>query len=353
MKKRIFACFTAMAMALTLLTGCGGGGDNGGGGAASSGGAASGSGASGGGSGDELTMTMIIASRDEFMSTLEQGCKDAATEAGVKMTTQDAQFDTGKLLQFIETARNNGEDAVIINIVDPETAQQCIDAAGDMKVVFVNRSLDESVYSNFSDNVCGVWSDEDTSGYYQGEYLAKLFKEQNKTDVKYIMVCGTLGQVYTTKRTEGAIKALKDNGINPIPATADIVADYDRATAQDMVSPLIDTVDYDCVICNNDAMALGVIEAMKSKNIDPKTKPVTGIDATVDGVEAVANGTMAMSVFQNPTGQGRGAVMAAVNMCKGKAINADTEYEVDETGRLVWIPFEPVYPDNVADYQNR
>ena len=224
MKKRIFACFTAIAMAATMLTGCGGGGN--GGSAGSGGGAASGSGASGG-DGD-LTMTMIIASRDEFMSTLEQGCKDAAKEAGINLTTQDAQFDTGKLLQFIETARNNGEDAVIINIVDPETAQQCIDAAGDMKVVFVNRSLDESVYSNFSDNVCGVWSDEDTSGYYQGEYLAKLFKEQNKTDVKYIMVCGTLGQVYTTKRTEGAIKALKDNGINPIPATADIVADYDR-----------------------------------------------------------------------------------------------------------------------------
>lgn len=336
-KRRLLAMLLSAAMCLTALVGCGSSGGDG----ASSGGGADDSG---------ISMTMIIASRDEFMSTLEQACKDAAAELGVKITTQDAQFDTSKMLQYIESARNNGDDAVIVNIVDPGTAQQCIEAAGDMKVVFVNRSLDEEVYSNFSENVCGVWSDEDTSGYYQGEWLAQYFKDKGQTDVKYIMVCGTLGQVYTTKRTEGAIKALKDNGINAIPATADLVADYDRATAQDQISPLIDTIDYDCVICNNDAMALGVVEAMKSKGIDPTTIPVVGIDATVDGCEAVKSGEMAMTVFQNPVGQGYGSVMAAVNMVNGEAINAGTDFETDETGRLVWVPFEPVYPDNVDDY---
>ncbi len=338
-KKRLLAALTAAAMSVTMLAGCGGDKP-----------AADGSGAASGDDG-KLKMTLIMALRDEFLSALEGGCKDAATKAGVELTTQDAQNDTGKMLQYIETARNNGEDAVIINIVDPETAQQCIEAAGDMKVVFVNRSVTEDVYSKFDENACGVWSNEDTSGYYQGEWLANHFKEQGKTDVKYIMMCGTLGQVYTTKRTEGAIKALKDNGINPIPATSDLVGEYDRATAMDQISPLIDTTDYDCVICNNDAMALGVIEAMKAKGIDPSTKPVVGIDATVDGVEAVKNGEMAMTVFQDPVGQGFGAVMAAANMCNGEAINANTDFETDETGRLVWVPFEPVYPENVADYE--
>ena len=337
--RRLLAALTAAAMSVTMLAGCGGDKP-----------AAGGSGAASGDDG-KLKMTLIMALRDEFLSALEGGCKDAATKAGVELTTQDAQNDTGKMLQYIETARNNGEDAVIINIVDPETAQQCIEAAGDLKVVFVNRSVTEDVYSKFDENACGVWSNEDTSGYYQGEWLANHFKEQGKTDVKYIMMCGTLGQVYTTKRTEGAIKALKDNGINPIPATSDLVGEYDRATAMDQISPLIDTTDYDCVICNNDAMALGVIEAMKAKGIDPSTKPVVGIDATVDGVEAVKNGEMAMTVFQDPVGQGFGAVMAAANMCNGEAINANTDFETDETGRLVWVPFEPVYPENVADYE--
>lgn len=336
MKKRFLAGLMATAMCATLLTGCNSGGDGA---------------ASGGGSDDGLNITFIMALRDEFLSALEASAKETASEVGVNLTTQDANNDPSRQIQYIEAARTAGEDAVIINIVDPGTAQQCIEAAGDMKVVFVNRSLDEADYSQFDENACGVWSNEDTSGYYQGEYLAQYFKEQGKTEIKYLMVSGTLGQVYTTKRTEGAIKALEDNGIKATSAAAEqLVGDYDRATAMEVITPLLTTTEYDCIICNNDAMALGVIEAMKSKGIDPTTVPVVGIDATVDGCEAVKNGEMAMTVFQDPVGQGYGALMAAVNMVNGEPINAGTDFETDESGRLVWVPFEPVYPDNVDEY---
>ena len=90
---------------------------------------------------------------------------------------------------------------------------------------------------------------------------------------------------------------------------------------------------------------------MKAKGVDPSSVPIVGIDATVDGVEAVKNGELAMTVFQDPNGQGFGAVMAATNMLQGKPINEGTDYETDETGYIVWVPFEPVYPENVADYE--
>jgi inositol transport system substrate-binding protein len=43
---------------------------------------------------------MIMALRDEFLSTLEAGALEAAEELGINLTTQDAQSDTSKLLQF-------------------------------------------------------------------------------------------------------------------------------------------------------------------------------------------------------------------------------------------------------------
>lgn len=337
MKKKIFASFMAMAMAATMLTGCGGGDKP----------AASGSGAAAGD--DALNMTLIMSLRDEFLSALEAGCKTAADEAGVKLATQDAQNDTSKLLQFIESARNNGDDAVLINLVDAETAQQCIEAAGDMKVVFVNRAPSDT--SVLNENAAFVGSNEMTSGGYQGEFLAKYFNEKGQKDVKYLMLQGTLGLVHTEQRSASVIEQMKAGGLNPIEAAAPLVADYDRANAMDMISPLVDTVDYDCIIANNDAMALGAVEALKAKGIDPTTVPIVGIDATVDGVEAVKNGELAMTVFQDPNGQGYGAVMAAKNMLEGKAINEGTDYETDETGNIVWVPFEPVYPENVADYE--
>ena len=91
---------------------------------------------------------------------------------------------------------------------------------------------------------------------------------------------------------------------------------------------------------------------MKAQGMDPTSIPIVGIDATVDGIQAIKDGTLAMTVFQDPNGQGMGAVMAAKNMIEGTPINQDTDYEVDdENANIVWVPFEPVTPDNVADYE--
>ncbi|MCH1984330.1 substrate-binding domain-containing protein [Ruminococcus sp. OA3] len=294
-------------------------------------------------------ITMIMALRDEFLSTLEAGAIAAADEMGINLTTQDAQSDTSKLLQFVETARNDGQKAIIVNPVDPETCPQIVEAAGDMKVVFVNRPpVDTEAVLN--ENVVYVGSDEMMSGKYQGDFLSEKFKAEGKDSIKYILLNGTIGNVSTTQRTASCLQAFEDNGIKAEEATAPLAADFDRATAQDMITPLLTTIEYDCIIANNDAMALGAIEALKDQGIDPTTVPVVGIDATVDGRQAVKDGTLAMTVFQDANGQGYGALKAAANLVSGTALNEGTDYELDETGNIMWVPFEPVTPDNVADY---
>ena len=300
--------------------------------------------------GDGYSMTLIMSLRDEFLSTLEAGAQAAAEEAGVTLATQDAQNDTGKMLQFIESARNAGDDAVLINLVDAATAQQCIEAAGDMKVVFVNRVPEDTSVLE-SGKSAAVVSNENQSGGYQGEFLANYFKEKGQTDVRYLMLQGTLGLVHTEQRSASVIQAMKDGGLNPIEAAAPLVADYDRAVAMDMISPLLTTTEFDCIIANNDAMALGAVEAMTAQGLDPTSIPIVGIDATVDGIQAIKDGTLAMTVFQDANGQGYGAVQAAVNLIEGNAINDGTDYETDETGNIVWVPFEPVTAENVADYE--
>ncbi len=342
MKKRLLAGLMTTAMLAMTLAGCGS--------SSSSGEQTSAEGGEAASSGDGYSMTLIMSLRDEFLSTLEAGSKAAAEELGVTLSSQDAQNDTGKLIQFIESARNAGDDAVLVNLVDAETAQQCIEAAGDMKVVFVNRvPADTSVLE--AGKSAAVVSDENTSGYYQGEFLANYFKEQGKTDIKYLMLKGTLGLVHTEQRSASVLKGLADNGINATEAAAPLVADYDRSNAMDMISPLLTTTEFDCIIANNDAMALGAVEAMKAQGLDPTSIPIVGIDATVDGVQAIKDGTLAMTVFQDANGQGYGAVKAAANLIEGNPINDGTDYETDETGNICWVPFEPVTPDNVADYE--
>ncbi len=100
MKKRLFAGLIASAMMASMLAGCGG---------------------SlvrmathrwRQGIGDGYSMTLIMSLRDEFLSTLEAGSKSALMSLASTLASQDAQNDTGKMLQFIESAINAGDDAV-------------------------------------------------------------------------------------------------------------------------------------------------------------------------------------------------------------------------------------------------
>lgn len=345
MKKRLLAMLMAGAMMTGVLAGCGtkeappaAGGDAG---------AAAGDTATPAPTGGDKKITMIMALRDEWLSELEAGAK-ANAPAGISFETQDAQNDAAKQQQMIEAARNAGASAIIVNLVDPETAPQMKEAAGDVPVVFVNRyPTDPTV---LDEKCIYVGSDENTSGAFQGEWLTEYFKAQGKTDIKYVLLNGTLGQTSTTLRTSSVLDTLKANGINATEATAALACDFARDKAMDKFTPLIGAVEYDCVISNNDGMALGVIEALEQKGIDPAEKPIVGIDASKDGRQAIKDGKLAMSVFQDPVGQGKGAIMAAANMVDGKDIAEGTGYEKDDTGFVLWVPFESVTADNVADY---
>ena len=106
----------------------------------------------------------------------------------------------------------------------------------------------------------------------------------------------------------------------------------------------------DCVLCENDSMALGVIEACKEANIDLSTLPVLGVDATADGCAAIKNGEMAFTVCQSGAGQGEAAVKAAIQFAKGESV--DSLEGVSEDGKYVWVPFEKVDSTNVSQYSN-
>ena len=350
MKKKILAVIMSAALVLGLAA-CGGSGGSSSGSAASSGSSSEAQPSGGDGGSGEYNITLIMSSRDEFLSSLEAAASAAAKDLGVKLDVQDAQNDTSKELQYIETAVNAGADAIIVNLVDATTGAEDIKAANGVPLVFVNRApVDLAVLEGHP--ACVVASDEMQSGGFQGEYLGKYFNDKGQKDIKYILFSGIIGQVATTNRTLSAIQGLADAGLNAEATQDSIVCDWDRAEAMTQFSAFLESgAEYDCVICNNDAMAIGVIEALKTAGKDPGEKPIVGVDCTADGAQAVKNGEMLMTVFQNPKGQGSGSIIAAMNMIQGKAINEGSDYELAaESDQVMWIPFEPVTIDNVDDY---
>ncbi len=341
--KKTCALLLASAVTLGALAGCG----------ASSADNAEGSAASE--IKDKKQINFILATTGEFQSKLADSMIAQGEEQGYEVIEQNAENDIAKQIQYIEICRNAGHEAVIVQTVDAQATQTLIDAAGDMKLVFVNcppNNLEELS----AENVCYVGSDETMAGYYQGEWLANYFKAQGKNEISYILLQGLMGQVSTFKRSDGVLQALKDNGITATEATAPLACEYDRPTAQEMIAPLLTSgLSFDCIIANNDAMALGAVEACEAASIDIDF-PIVGIDCTADGAQAIQDGRMSMTVYQNSDAQGRVSLIAAVNMANGKPINDGIEqYKLDDSGEaysdhICWIPFEPVTADNVADY---
>lgn len=347
MKKRLIALGLAGMMMLGMLAGCGGGDNTSGGDAAGSSDgdtSAPDAGASNDTpeSGGKLKVAISMALRDQFLSSLETATVEAAEAAGnVDLKTFDANNDISTQLGHVQTCAAGGYDAIIVNLVNTDSAKEIVDLAGDMKVVFVNRlPTDESV---LKDNVMYCGSRESDAGTMQGEYLAKYFKDQGKTEANGIMIMGTLGLSHTVARTDSAKQALEEGGIN-VNWVFEDTADFDRAKAMDKMTQVLgdSSKGFDFIVCNADDMALGCIEAIKATN-GTVDIPIVGIDGGATGCKAVQDGDMAFTVFQNPVGQGEGAIKCITAMCNGQTVDG-------ADGNILWIPFEPITKDNVSDY---
>lgn len=327
--KKFLSMLTAAAMMMSLLAGCGGGTTTPNAGNGSEGGSAEG----------KLKIGLSMSARDQWLSTMEQAALGKADADGVDLKSFDANNDVVTQLSHVTTCANDGYDAMIINLVNTDNAQEMIDAAGDMPIVFVNRTPGNADTLLTADKIVYVGSNEEEAGGLEGEYIAKLLKNAGKTDVNIAIVTGTLGMQATTLRTNSAKAALEASGLN-VTYTFEDTADWDRGKAMEKFVQFMGTnKPYDAVICNNDEMALGVVEAMKTTGEGKVTVPVAGVDATDSALQSIKDGDQTFSAFQNAVGQGEGALEAAIKIAKKESCEIYN-----------WVPFEPVDASNVADY---
>ncbi len=354
--KKILTVAMATVVAAGLMVGCGNGGSKPSEPAGSSSGSASASASgsetpsnSGGDSGeyvdslgdvkasDRYKVGFSMPVRDQFLSYMETAAKEEGAHQGIELITVDANNNANTQVQNVQTFVSQGCKAIIVGLVNTDSAQQIIDAARGVQVVFVNRRPTLTLEAG---KAAYVGSDERNAGKFEGEFLAKWAKDNGKSELNVVMLQGVLGLESVIARTDSAYKALEEAGIKVNKVYED-TAEWDRAKAQNKMQTFLGAnKPFDVVISNNDEMALGAIAALKAAGKDLATIPVVGIDATPDALNSIEAGEMAFSVFQNPVGQGKGAVRAAVLFAEGK----DVPTNID-------IPFEPVDKSNYKEYK--
>ncbi|MCB6365979.1 sugar ABC transporter substrate-binding protein [Intestinibacillus massiliensis] len=343
MKKRLLALGLAGIMMLGALAGCAGTGEKKPDAASKPAGSNAAADAKDtADTGRKLKIGMSLAQRDQFLTNCEQAALKLAEQDGnVELKVFDANNDISAQISQVQTCASDDYDAMIVALCNNDSGAEIIQAAGDMPVAFFNRMPTD--LSILDEKHCYVGMDESEAGKAQGEYLASLFKGKGP-DLNAVLLMGPLGQDSVSKRTDGVKAALKDAGFNVTYVYED-TAEWDRAKAMDKFTQFMGTgKPYDMVICNNDDMALGVAEAMKTSDKGEITVPIVGIDATENGCNAVKDGTLKMTVNQNPIGQGEGALKCAVDLANGKVPSIVNDQYV------LFTPADKVTTDNVDEF---
>ena len=281
---------------------------------------------------------------DTFRQTLVDSAAQQAAQEGAQFDMEDAHGSIERQVEQLRSAAEAGYDVIICSPVSVDTAVQLKMSVGDIPIVFVNscpneKQLQEGKYVY-------VGSSEQVAGEFQAEYV--LEKLSGRQEINVVLIKGPKNHSATEGRTNG-VKRTLDKSDKQVHYVFEDTANWDAGQAQKLFELFLRTgVSVDCVICNNDSMALGVMEACKNSGIDCSTLPILGVDATADGCEAIRNGDMAFTVYQSGSGQGKAAVDAAIQLVTNgsvKAVEGSTE-----DGKYVWVDFERVNSSNVSQY---
>lgn len=268
-----------------------------------------------------------------FLTIIRHAIDKEAQARGLAVQFEDARGDVGRQTDQVQSFISAGVDAIIVDPVDSASTPALTKMAQQAKIplVYVNRTPGDRT---LPPGVVFVGSDERESGTLQMEALAK---QMNYAGNVAIMI-GNLtdaGALQRTKDVEQVVAKYPN-----MKVVLKQTANYSRNEGMDlMLNWITNGETIDAVAANNDEMAIGAIMALDQSGKRDKPVLVGGIDATPDGLKALASGKMQVTVFQDAIGQGKASVDAAQRLIKGEKVPSH-----------IWIPFELVTRENMQTY---
>lgn len=324
MKKKLGIVLGVMILGMLAFAGCG-----------------SDSGAS---SNKDVKILLIMNQMDSFRETLVAAASETAEAEGAELVFKDAEGSIENQVNYLKSAKQEGYNVILCIPISTENVVELKASAGDIPIVFINSCPDEKQLKEGKYIYAG--SDEYVAGQFQAEYV--LNKLAGRQEINVVLIKGEKGHSATNGRTNGIKQTLESSG-KTINYVFEDYADWDQELSRHLFETFLRTgASVDCVLCENDSMALGVIDVCRENNIDLGTLPVLGVDATADGCAAIKSGEMAFTVYQSGSGQGKAAVEAAIRLKHGESVSSLEG--ASEDGKYVWVPFEKVDSTNVSQY---
>jgi len=292
---------------------------------------------------------------DPYISLVKQSLENIEKENPNKVKFY---FFDGKDNQAIQNADvdnfiASNIDLLLVNLVNTNqiTVSDIISKSSSKNIPQIFFNIQLPIDTKISTNkVFVIATNSKVSGIMQGNILVDLWnKNKNAIDknndnvLQYIMLQGKTNNETAINRTIYSISTLNDNGIKT-QELALKVCNWEQDCAKNAISSLFLKYgsNIEAIIANNDAMAIGAIEALQAygynKGDKTKTIPVVGVDAIPEALELVSKGFMAGTVIQYPKDLANALYSVGLNLVYNRDPLYGTDYKLTKEGTIE-IPY--------------
>ena len=294
-----------------VVVACGGNDDN-----------SSGGGGGGGGGGQKIALLLPehtttryeTQDRPHFEAKVKALCPDCS------VVYENANQDASQQQDQGDSVLTQGVDAMVLDPVDAASAASIVTKAKAQNVPVVSydrlvTGADLDAYVSF-DNV--------RVGKLQATSLSNKLSQDGSATGPIVMINGSPTDNNAALFKKGANSVFDGNGMDV--AKAYDTPDWDPAQAQTEMQQAITALGNDGfkgVYAANDGTAGGAIAAMKAAGIDPATRPTTGQDAELTGIQRILSGDQYMTVYKAVKPEAEDAATMAVALAQGKPLPAN------------------------------
>lgn len=265
---------------------------------------------------EELNVTYFIShTENEFNSTLADAMTSAAEEKGINLTIVSADKDPAQQVSQIDNALASGEmDGAVIQATSAEGVTAGISALKEAGVPTI--TLHEAVAAQ-EDASAYIGPDLATIGLIVMEHVC----EENNGNGSIAILEGVMGN-----SVQQTIAASYDEILENYPDMEVVFRDNANWETDEALSKVENWLttgkEFGTIVCMNDSMAIGAMQAVNSANLTGEIK-IYGSDATDQAVEAVKNGQMAGTVYFDIEDEAYAAIDAIYKLCAGEEVEKE------------------------------
>jgi len=247
---------------------------------------------------------------DPYWQNMVLGAKDEAAKLGVSVTFMNAQEDVQKQAQQINDLIAQGVDAVCLIPMKPDGLVNSVRAlnAAKIPVIIVNREINDG---------CDYVAYTGTDTYDGGETSAKILMNAigGKGEiVEFQQVLGTGPQIVRSKALQDVLKEYPD---------VKLVAQISHEGSDSKVVAAMGTLlgkypNLKGIYVHGDPQAIAAGNACYSAGFT--NIAIVGMGGSVQAIEAIKQGKLTGTSYQQPDEEGRSGIRLALKCLKGETL---------------------------------